>query len=456
MSRYDYDLFTIGAGSGGVRASRLTAMGGARVAVAEEDRIGGTCVIRGCIPKKLLVYASEYAQGFKDAAGFGWTVEWARFDWATLRDNVQAEVSRLSGIYSANLEKAGVEIIPDRAEIVGPNTVRLAASGRTLTAERILVATGGAVIRPEIKGAEYAITSNEAFHLERLPERAIVVGGGYIALEFAHVFHGLGVHTTLVHRGQMVLRGFDDDVRGHVQAEMKRAGIDVLTETMITEIAPAGDGYVVKLSNGQVLETGLVMFAIGRAPNTQGLGLEEVGVRLTDVGAIAVDPWSQTSVPSIFAVGDVTNRVNLTPVAIREAVAFHRTVYLGIPTAMDHTQIPTAVFGLPQVGVVGHTESEARIRFGPVDIYKTSFRPMKHIIARNEERMLMKLIVRASDDVVVGVHLAGPDAPEMIQLAAIAVKAGLTKAQWDETVALHPTAAEELVLLREKVVPAVA
>jgi len=456
MARYDYDLFTIGAGSGGVRASRLTAMGGARVAVAEEDRIGGTCVIRGCIPKKLFVYASEYAQGFKDAVGFGWTVEWARFDWATLRDNVQAEVSRLSGIYAANLDKAGVEVIPDRAELVGPNTVRLAASGRTLTAERILVATGGAVVRPDIKGAQYAITSNEAFHLERLPERAIVVGGGYIALEFAHVFHGLGVHTTLVHRGQMVLRGFDDDVRGHVQAEMKRSGIDVLTETMVAEIAPAREGYVVKLSNGQVLETGLVMFAIGRAPNTDGLGLEEVGVRRTDVGAIAVDQWSQTSVPSIFAIGDVTNRVNLTPVAIREAVAFHRTVYQGVPTAMDHTQIPTAVFGLPQVGVVGLTETEARIRFGPVDIYKTSFRPMKHILAKNEERMLMKLIVRASDDVVVGVHIAGPDAPEMIQLAAIAVKAGLTKAHWDDTVALHPSAAEELVLLREKAVPPVA
>lgn len=453
MSRYDYDLFTIGAGSGGVRASRLTAMGGARVAIAEEDRIGGTCVIRGCIPKKLFVYASEYAQGFKDAVGFGWTVEWARFDWSTLRDNVQAEVSRLSGIYSANLEKAGVEIIPDRAEIVGPHTVRLAASGRTLTAERILIATGGAVVRPDIKGAEYAITSNEAFHLDRLPERVVVVGGGYIALEFAHVFHGLGVHATLVHRGQMVLRGFDDDVRGHVQAEMKRAGIDVLTETMVTEITPAGDGYLVKLSDGQVLETGLVMFAIGRAPNAEGLGLEEVGVRRTDVGAIAVDPWSQTSVPSIFAIGDVTNRVNLTPVAIREAVAFHRTVYQGIPTAMDHTQIPTAVFGLPQVGVVGLTETEARIRFGPVDIYKTSFRPMKHIIAKNEERMLMKLVVRASDDVVVGVHIAGPDAPEMIQLAAVAVKAGLTKAQWDDTVALHPSAAEELVLMREKSIP---
>lgn len=456
MARYDYDLFTIGAGSGGVRASRLSALGGARVAVAEEDRIGGTCVIRGCIPKKLLVYASEYAQGFKDAVGFGWTVEWARFDWATLRDNVQDEVTRLSGIYQANLSKAGVEIIPDRAEIVGPNEIRLSATGRTLTAERILVATGGAVVRPDIKGAEYAITSNEAFHLERLPERAIVVGGGYIALEFAHIFHGLGVETTVVHRGEMILRGFDEDIRGHVQAEMKRSGIDVLTEAMITEIAPSSDGYLVKLSNGHTLETGLVLFAIGRAPNTAGLGLENAGVRLTETGAIAVDAWSRSNVPSIWAIGDVTNRVNLTPVAIREAVAFHSTVFRGVPLAMDHTQIPTAVFGLPHVGVVGLTETEARVRFGPVDVYKTNFRPMKHILARNEERVLYKLVVRAADDVVVGVHLTGADAPEMIQLAAICVKAGLTKAQWDETVALHPSAAEELVLLREKAVPPVA
>ena len=450
MTRYDYDLFTIGAGSGGVRAARLASQTGARVAVAEEDRIGGTCVIRGCIPKKLLVYASEYSQHFHDAAGFGWTVEWARFDWPRLRDNVQGEVSRLSAIYESNLDKAGVETIPDRAEIVGPHSVRLAGSGRTLTAERILVATGGRVVRPAIKGAEHAITSNEAFHLERLPEHAIVVGGGYIALEFAQIFHGLGVETTLLHRGPHILRGFDGDIGAHVQCEMKRAGINIVTEVTPVEIAEHGGSYTVKLSNGQSVETGLVMFAIGRTPNTEGLGLESAGVRLTETGAIAVDAYSRSSAPSVWAIGDVTNRVNLTPVAIREAVAFVETVFKGNLTAMDHTQIPTAVFSRPPIGVVGFSEAEARVRFGKVDIYKSSFRPMKFILAGNEERTLMKLVVRAADNVVVGVHLAGVDAPEMIQLAAIAVKAGLTKAHWDDTVALHPTAAEELVLMREK------
>ncbi len=452
MARYDYDLFTIGAGSGGVRASRLASQTGARVAVAEEDRIGGTCVIRGCIPKKLFVYASEYSQHFHDAVGFGWTVEWARFDWPKLRDNVQGEVSRLSGIYEANLDKAGVETIPDRAEIIGPNTIRLVGSGRTVTSERILVATGGRVVRPAIKGAEYAITSNEAFHLERLPERAIVVGGGYIALEFAQIFHGLGVETTLLHRGPHILRGFDDDIRAHVQGEMKRAGVNIVTEVTPVEIAEHGGGYTVKLSNGQSVETGLVMFAIGRTPNTDGLGLESAGVRLTEAGAIAVDAYSHSSAPSVWAIGDVTNRVNLTPVAIREAVAFVETAFKGNLTAMDHTQIPTAVFSRPPIGVVGFSETEAKVRFGKVDIYKSNFRPMKFVLAGNEERSLMKLVVRAADNVVVGVHLAGVDAPEMIQLAAIAVKAGLTKAQWDETVALHPTAAEELVLMREKTV----
>lgn len=453
MARYDYDLFTIGAGSGGTRATRLAAQLGARAAVAEEDRIGGTCVIRGCIPKKLLVYASEYSGHFKDAAGFGWTVEWARFDWARLRDNVQAEVSRLSGIYEANIGKAGAEIIPDRAEIVGPHEVRLVGSGRTVTAERILVATGGRVVRPEgIRGAEYAITSNEAFHLEQLPARAIIVGGGYIALEFAQIFHGLGVDVTIVHRGPHILRGFDDDARAHVETEMRRSGIHILTETQITEIAPHGEGYIAKLSTGQSLDAGVVMYATGRKANVEGLGVESAGVRLTEAGAIAVDPYSRTSAPSVWAIGDVTNRVNLTPVAIREAVAFVETVFRDNPTAMDHTQIPTAVFCHPQVGTVGLSEAEAKVRHGPVDVYRTTFRPMHHILAGNEERMLMKLVVRTGDQVVVGVHIVGPDAAEMIQMAAIAVKAGLTKAQWDAVVALHPTAAEELVLMREKVV----
>ncbi len=452
MTQYDYDLFTIGAGSGGTRASRLAAQLGARVAVAEEDRIGGTCVIRGCIPKKLLVYASEYSGHFKDAAGYGWTVEWARFDWGRLRDNVQAEVSRLSAIYETNIGLSGAEIIPDRAEIVDPHTIRLVGSGRTVTAERILVATGGRVVRPEgIRGAEYAITSHEAFHLEQLPARAVIVGGGYIALEFAQIFHGLGVDTTIVHRGPHILRGFDADLHAHVETEMRRAGIRILTEATVTQIDLSGAGYVARLSTDQALEAGVVMYATGRRPNVEGLGLANAGVRLTAAGAVAVDPFSRTSAPSVWAIGDVTNRVNLTPVAIREAVAFIETEFRGNPTAMDHTMIPTAVFCHPQVGTVGLSEAEARVRHGPVDIYRSTFRPMHHILAGNEERMLIKLVVRAADQVVVGVHIAGVDAAEMVQLAAIAVKAGLTKAQWDATVALHPTAAEELVLMREKV-----
>ncbi|MDX2233130.1 MAG: glutathione-disulfide reductase [Hyphomonadaceae bacterium] len=452
MTQYDYDLFTIGAGSGGTRASRLAAQLGARVAVAEEDRIGGTCVIRGCIPKKLLVYASEYAGHFKDAAGYGWTVEWARFDWARLRDNVQAEVSRLSGIYETNIAKSGAEIILDRAEIVGPHAIRLAGAGRTVTAERILVATGGRVTRPVgIPGAEHAITSQEAFHLEQLPQRAVVVGGGYIALEFAQIFHGLGVDVTIVHRGSHLLRGFDDDVRAHVEREMRRAGVRILTDATVTAIEAVTDGYVARLSSGQALEAGVVLYATGRTPNVEGLGLESAGVRLTEAGAIAVDPYSRSSAPSVWAIGDVTNRVNLTPVAIREAVAFVETAFKDNPQAVDHAQIPTAVFCHPQVGVVGLSEAEARVRHGKVDIYRTDFRPMKNILAGAEARMLMKLVVRAADQVVVGVHVVGDAAAEIIQVAAIAVKAGLTKTQWDATVALHPTVAEEIVLLREKV-----
>jgi len=450
MAKYDYDLFVIGAGSGGTRAARLAAQAGARVAVAEEDRIGGTCVVRGCIPKKLLVYASEYAGHFRDAAGFGWTVEWARFDWPTLRDNVQAEVSRLSSIYETNIGKAGAEIVLDRVTFADPHALRLVGSGRTVTAERILVATGGRVVRPQIPGAEFAITSNEAFHLERLPERATIVGGGYIALEFAQIFHGLGVEVTLVHRGAQILRGFDDDIRAHVQTEMSRAGVRILTDSLISSIAESDGGFTVTLAGGQTMDTGLVMYATGRKPNTEGLGLEAAGVRLTEAGAVAVDGYSHSSVPSVWAIGDVTNRVNLTPVAIREAVAFVDTVFRDNPLAVDHAQIPTAVFCHPQIGTVGLSEAEARVRHGPVDVYRASFRPMKHILAGSEERTLMKLVVRAKDDVVVGVHIAGDDAAEMIQLAAIAVKAGLTKAQWDDTVALHPTGAEELVLMREK------
>ncbi len=449
--KYDYDLFTIGAGSGGVRASRIAALAGARVAVAEEYRIGGTCVIRGCVPKKLLVYGAEFRQAFHDAAGFGWQVGHPHFDWPTLRHNVQQEVSRLSGLYSQNLAKAGVTPIEDRAEVVDAHTVRLVKQNKLVTAERILIATGGrAVIPSELPGAEFGITSNDAFMLEKLPRRIVIAGGGYIALEFATIFNGLGVETTVLYRGPQVLRGFDDDVRAHVQAEMQHCGIRFHMNAVFTRIDALSSGYHCALSDDTTLEADLVMFAIGREPYTAGLGLERAGVALTPAGAIKVDAYSQTNVPSIYAVGDVTNRVNLTPVAIREGHAFADTVYNGKPTAVDHSDIPSAVFCRPPVGVVGLTESAARTKLGAVDVYKTTFRPMKNILANNPERMLMKLVVDPRTDVVVGVHIAGPDAPEMAQLAAVAVKARLTKAQWDSTVALHPSAAEELVLLRTK------
>ncbi len=447
---HTYDLFVIGAGSGGVRAARLAANAGARVAIAEEYRIGGTCVIRGCVPKKLLVYASEFAQSFKDAVGFGWSVEGARFDWATLRGNVQAEVTRLSGLYRKNLDAAGVTIFEGRAAAIGPHGVRLETSGEAIAAARILIATGGHTYRPlELKGQELAITSNEAFHLERLPESIIIAGGGYIAIEFASIFSGLGVATTLLYRGEKILRGFDEDIRTHVQNELARTGVNVITGAVFTEIAELANGRRrASLSNGTTLEADEIMFAIGREPNTEGLGLERAGVALAKNGAVAVDAFSRTNVPSIFAVGDVTDRINLTPVAIREAVAFVETEFHGRPMAFDHADVASAVFGRPPVGAVGLTEDAARAR-GKVRIYRSMFRPMKNILAGNEQRTLMKLVVDAASGRVVGVHLAGPEAPELIQLAAIAVKAGLSKAQWDATCAVHPTAAEELVLMGE-------
>jgi glutathione reductase (NADPH) len=452
MAEYDYDLFVIGAGSGGVRAARLAAQAGARVAIAEHYRIGGTCVVRGCIPKKLFVYASEFGQSFRDAKGFGWTVDWARFDWPALRDNVQAEVARLSGLYRANLDKAGVTIFEDRARLVDPHGVALRAAGGTVTAERILIATGGRPFLPaDIKGVEHAITSNEAFLLDALPAKVIIAGGGYIAAEFATIFSGLGVETTLVHRGDHILRGFDDDIRAFAQNELTRTGVRLVLGATVSAIAPTGSGHLVTLSNGMRLEADQTMLALGRIPNTQGLGLEDAGVHVRENGAIIVDPYSRTTSKSVYALGDVTDRLALTPVAIREAVAFAQSVYGGRLTAFDHDTVPTAVFCRPPIGVVGVTEAEARRQFGAVDVYKTQFRPMKHVLAGNEERMLMKLVVHPVSERVIGVHIAGRDAPEMIQLAAVAVKAGLTKAQWDDTCALHPTAAEELVLMREKV-----
>ena len=448
MAQYDFDLFTIGAGSGGVRAARIAGLAGARVAIAEEHEIGGTCVIRGCVPKKHFVFAARFSQEFADAAAYGWTVD-ARFDWPTLRDNIRNEVTRLSGIYAANLAKAGVEIIKERAEIEGPHAVRL-TSGRVITAERLLVATGGKPVTLAIPGGEHAISSNEAFQLPTLPKRALIVGGGYIAVEFATIFEGLGVETTLAYRGSVILNGFDDDVRAHVQHALAEAGVDVRTGVTPTAIEKIGEAYRVSFQTGDEIEVDLVMAAIGRVPYTDGLGLERAGVDRDASGAVVVDAFSQSNVPSIYAVGDVTNRVNLTPIAIREGHAFADTVYNHRPTAVDHATIPTAVFGHPPVGAVGLTESLARASHDVVHVYKATFRPMKHVVAGNAERTLMKIVVDGVNDRILGIHIAGQDAPEMIQLAAVAVKAGLTKAQWDSTVALHPTAAEELVLLRTR------
>lgn len=453
MPQYDYDLIVIGAGSGGVRAARLASKSGAKVAIIEQVQVGGTCVLRGCVPKKFLVYASEYSQAFRDAKGFGWTVDWARFDWPTLRDTVQTEVNRLSGLYIKNLDAAGVRIIEDRAVLTDAHTIRLTREGRYLTAERILVATGGHTYRPEeTPGQDLGITSTDAFLLDELPSSIVIAGGGFIALEFANIFANLGVETTIVYRGERLLRGFDHDVRMHVQADYERSGVKVICGSTISEIAPlSGNRKLVTLSNTMRLEADQVMWAVGRTPNTHGLGLEAAGVKLSERGAVIVDEYSRSSTPSIWAVGDVTDRINLTPVAIREAVAFVETEFHQRPTKFEHKDVASAVFSSPPVGAVGLSEQDARMKGHKLKIFRTVFRPMKNILAGNEQRVMMKLVVDAKTDCVLGVHIAGVDAPEMIQLAAIAVKAGLTKAQWDMTCAVHPTAAEELVLMGEPV-----
>jgi len=452
MPKHDYDLFVIGAGSGGVRAARLASKAGAKVAIAEQAEVGGTCVVRGCVPKKLLVYGAEFGQAFRDAKGFGWTVDWARFDWPTLRDNVQAEVARLSDLYRANLDAAAVQLFEERAVVTGANRVRLAQSDRIFSAERILIATGGHTFRPlNTKGQELGITSTDAFLVDELPSRILIAGGGYIACEFATIFSGLGVETSIVYRGERILRGFDQDIRAHVQNELVRTGVQILSGSVIDAIAPLSEGRkLVTLTNSLQLEVDHVMWAVGREPNTKGLGLEAAGVRLTQRGAVAVDEYSRTNAPSIFAVGDVTDRINLTPVAIREAVAFVETEFNGRPTAFDHADVASAVFSRPAVGAVGLTEEQARDKC-KVRVFRSVFRPMKNILAGNEQRTLMKLVVNAESDRVIGVHIAGPEAPELIQLAAVAVKAGLTKAQWDAACAVHPTAAEELVLMGEPI-----
>jgi glutathione reductase (NADPH) len=447
---FDYDLFIIGAGSGGVRAARVAGKLGAKVAIAEEYRVGGTCVIRGCTPKKLLVYASRFAEEFEDAVGFGWTSEKVSFDWATLIENKDKEIDRLNKAYIKGLDNAGAELILERATIVDPNTVQL-ANGRKVTAKYILVATGATPFVPQhLPGRELAITSNEAFHLERLPRRMVIVGGGYIAIEFAGIFNSLGCETVLIYRGEQILRGFDDDLRNHLAAEMEKKGVEIRTKADVVRLDRSGDGVRVTLADGTAFGAGQVMFATGRIPNGMEIGLENVGITHTPHGAVPVNEYSQTEVPSIYAVGDVTNRVNLTPVAIREGQAFADTVFGGKPTMVNHGLVPTAVFSQPELGTVGLTEEKARAIHKSVDIYKTTFRPMKHTLSGRDERMLMKLVVDGETDKVLGCHIAGEGAGEMAQLLGIALTCGATKAQFDATLAIHPTAAEEIVTMRKK------
>lgn len=450
MQEFEYDLFVIGAGSGGVRAARIAASYGSRVAIAEEYRVGGTCVIRGCVPKKILVYASRFSDEFENAAGFGWSFSEPSFDWPSLIAAKDKEIARLEAAYGSTLAKFNVEVFAERATVSGPNEIVL-ASGRKITAKYILIATGGRPnIDPKLPGKEHVITSNEAFDLKTMPRRVVVAGGGYIAVEFASIFNGLGADVTLVYRGEKILRGFDEDLRDGLTAAMTKRGIRIVTGQVFTKIEKSDGGLAGHLTGGEILEADAIMFAIGRSPNSTGLGLEAAGVKLDGDGAVVVDAGSRTTVASIYAVGDVTNRVNLTPVAIREGHAFADSVFGGKPKSVDYKMIPTAVFATPEIGTVGFSEHEARTQFGAVDIYKGSFRPMKSIIAGRDERMMMKVIVEAASDRVVGVHLLGPDSAEIAQMAAIALRMGATKSDFDQTMALHPSAAEELVTLREK------
>ena len=456
MTQYDYDLFVIGAGSGGVRASRMAKQHGAgKVAIAEEYRYGGTCVIRGCVPKKLLVYASEFKKTFELAESFGWSVGETSFSWQKLIAAKDKELERLEGIYQRILKGSGVEMMSERAVLEDAHTVRLVESGRTVTADKILIATGGTPYIPEgVEGRELAISSNEAFHLEALPKSVVITGGGFIACEFAQIFVGMGSEVCQVYRGDQVLRGFDEDIRSHTHEEILRSGVRIVVETVIEKIVDLGDGMKrVHLSDGSSVDAEVVMYATGRAPNTADLGLEVAGVELDRNGAIKVDKWSQSSVDNIYAVGDVTNRINLTPVAIREGAAFASTVFGDKPLSFDHKDVASAVFTQPPVGTVGLTEAEARKEFAQVDIYKTSFRAMKLSLSDMASRIMMKLVVDGETERVLGVHIVGPDAPEMIQIAAIAVKAGLTKDQYDAACAVHPTSAEELVTMKDKWTP---
>ena len=440
-----------------MRAARLAAMAGARVAVAEEDQVGGTCVIRGCVPKKFMVYASDFATQFEMAKGYGWTVGETTFDWCDFRDKKDAEIARLSGIYVSNLVKAGCDLVHGRAVFLDAHTLEVTTreGKKKITADKVLIATGGRPKLPDdVPGTEFAITSEEAFHLPELPTRMLIVGGGYIAVEFACIFHGLGVEVTLAYRGSNLLRGFDEDVRSHLAEELHNSGIKVVLACQHERIEKREDGILIShVTDSMVIESEVVMFATGREPHVKGLGLEKAGVKLNDKGAVAVDEFSKTSADNIWAVGDVTDRVNLTPVAIREAQAFAQTVFQNKSTTFGYDAIPTAVFSQPPVGSVGLTEAQARREYGKIDVYMTRFRPMKTLFAGSATRVLMKLIVDQATDKVVGCHIVGDEGPEVVQVAAIAVKAGLTKAQWDATCALHPSVSEELVTLREKFTP---
>ncbi|WP_374624910.1 glutathione-disulfide reductase [Pandoraea sp.] len=452
MPQFDVDLFVIGAGSGGVRAARVAAQYGARVKVAEEYRVGGTCVIRGCVPKKLLVYASRFADEFEDAAGFGWQVQAPKFDWNTLIARKDSEIARLEGIYRTNLERAGAELIEARAVVEGPHTVVLPATGERITARHILIATGGKPAdQPHFIGREHAISSNEVFHLASLPERITIIGGGYIALEFAGVFAGLGSKVTVVHRGPHLLRGFDEEVRTALEAAYRERGIDILLERTVTHADKAQGRLRITLSDGSTHDADALLSAAGRVPYTQGLGLAASGVALDDKGAVIVDEFSRTNVPSIFAVGDVTDRVNLTPMAIREGQAFADTVFGERTTRVDHKLIPTAVFSTPEIGVVGLTEHEARTLYPQIKVYKASFRPLKATLSGRQEKILMKLIVDGATDKIVGAHMVGDHAGEQVQLLGVALSMGATKADFDRTLAVHPTAAEEWVTMRTPV-----
>ncbi len=447
VSNKDYDLFVIGAGSGGVRAARMSASFGARVAVAEDRYMGGTCVNVGCVPKKLYVYASEFGHAFEDAQGFGWQSQRPEFVWATLRDNKKQEISRLNAIYNNLLEGANVDVIDGRGRIVDPHTVEV--NGQQYSTEKILIATGGWPFVPEFPGSELAVTSNEIFDLEQLPERVVVVGGGYIAVEFAGIFNGLGAQVTQLYRGPLFLRGFDQDIREHAAKEIASSGVDLRFDSQVRSIERGASGLVLTLEDGTQLEADAVLYATGRQPHLEGLGLKNTGVQLNDNGTVAVDPFLQTSEPSVYALGDVIGGMELTPVALAEGMAFARRQYMPMEADVDYDFIPTAVFSQPNIGTVGFTEEEARKEFGEITLFKSEFRPMKHTISGREERTFMKLIVDTASDRVVGVHMMGPDAGEIVQGIAIAMKAGATKAVFDATIGIHPTAAEEFVTMRE-------